>query len=255
MKITKFKKTTKGKYKVYLDNGEALSLYEDVIINNNLILTKQIDDDLIDDIIKQNNDMHVYGMSLNYISVRIRSKKEIEDYLTRKGISNDLITVTVNKLIKDGYINDFSFAKSYVNDELALSTYGPLKIKNNLVKYGISNDIISEVIEEIDLEMVREKLDNLIEKQIKIRKGSSNMLKLKLLNYFYNLGYEKQMILDLLNNYKMKTDITHLQKEYDKLYNKYSKKYANPELNLLIIQKLYAKGYTKEDIDKIKNED
>ena len=225
MKIVKFKKMSKDKYKVYFDDNSSINLYEDVIINNNLLITKQIDD--LENIIKQNNDVHLYSVALNYISIRMRSKKEIKEYLIKKGSSNNKIDEVISKL----YINDFNFAKAFVSDQMILSPNGPYKIKNGLVKYGISEDIINEVIEEIDANVLKEKLSNLMEKQIRIKKGSSNMLKLKLINYFSNLGYDKFMILDVMSNYKVKTDMNKLKKEYDKLYIKYSKKYEEKELN------------------------
>lgn len=255
MKILKFKKTSKDKYKLYLDNGDVISLYEDVIVNNNLLLKKEVDKDLVDELVKQNNDVHVYGMALNYISIRIRSKKELIDYLHKKEVSENLINDTITRLEKEGYINDFTFAKAYTTDQMTLTPKGPLKIKGELIKLGITDDITNEVIEDIDNNIVIEKLNNLLEKQIRIRKDSSNMLKLKLLNYFYNLGYEKEMILNELKNHKVKTDINKLQKEYNKLFIKYSKKFENNELEYVIHNKLYAKGYSKEDISKIKNED
>ena len=47
MKILKFKKISNEKYKVYLDNGDVLPLFEDVIINNKLLITKEIRDTCI----------------------------------------------------------------------------------------------------------------------------------------------------------------------------------------------------------------
>ena len=46
MKILKFKKQSKDKYKLYLDNNSDITLYEDVIIKNNLLITKEISDEL-----------------------------------------------------------------------------------------------------------------------------------------------------------------------------------------------------------------
>ena len=251
MKILKFKKTTNGKYKITLDNNTTISLYEDVIINNNLLLTKTIEEDELDDLLRQNNDIYVYSISLNYISVRQRSVKEISEYLNRKDISKNLIDETIDKLIKKGYLNDFDFAKAYINDKLLLTNKGPHKIKNELVKYGISNEIIDEVIEDIDNDMIKEKLSNLMEKQIKLKKGSSNGVKTKLVNYFINLGYDRKMILDELSNYKLKSDLTKLKKEYDKLYSKYKDKYSDSELSYIINNKLLSKGYTMDDINEI----
>lgn len=254
MKIVKFKKTSKDKYKVYLDDNSCISLYEDVIINNNLLLTKEIEKSKIEDIIKQNNKYNLYMMALNYISIRVRSKKEVITYLEKKGAYLKDIDNTIERLTKEGYVNDFSYAKAYVNDQMLLSPSGPYKIKSNLIKNGVSSDIALEVIEDIDNELLREKLYNLIGKQIRIKKGSKNEIKMKLLNYFINLGYDKNMILDELGKYEIKTDTNRLTKEYSKIFNKYSKKYKGNELDYFIKGKLLSKGYSLYEIEKIKKD-
>lgn len=251
MKITKFKKISKGKYKILLDNNESLTLYEDVIINNNLLLSKEVDNKLLDDLIKQNNDVYTYNMAINYIAVRMRSIKELREYLSKKNISNTLIEKVVQKLIKEGYLNDFKFAKAFVNDRLTITTSGPFKIKRELLKYGVDEDIVNEVTQEIDDSIVKEKLSNLVEKQIRIKKGSTNSLKIKLVNYFSNLGYDKNMILNELSNHNLKSDSEKLKKDYNKLYNKYKNKYEGSKLIYFISQKLYSKGYTSEDITNV----
>ncbi len=251
MKIERFKKTTKGKYKLYLDNGEVLSLYEDVIVNNNLVLTKEINESMLDGLIAQNNDVHVYGVSINYLSIRQRSKKELEDYLIKKGASKEAISITINRLEKEGYLNDFKFAKAFSNDQMLLTNKGPYAIKRELIKRGITEEVANEVIDDIDDEIVKEKLFNLMEKQVRIKKASSSMLKIKLLNYFTNLGYEREMILKLIGGLKLKTDVTHLKKEYEKLINKYKNKYDENKLKIMVINKLYAKGYSADEINKI----
>ncbi len=251
MKILKFKKISNEKYKVYLDNGDVLPLFEDVIINNKLLITKEIRDDMYNKLLKQNNEIHAYNMALKHISIRMRSIKEVREYLKRKDVCDELIDIIILKLQKQDYLNDFNFAKAYTNDQLILSNKGPQKIKNELMALGVSYDVIREVSEEIDENILKEKLSNLIEKQIKIKKGSANLVKSKIINYFTNLGYEKSMIINELSKYNLKSDMDKLNKEYIKLYNKYKSKYEGEKLSYFISQKLYMKGYTSSDISKI----
>lgn len=251
MKIIKFKKTSKDKYKLYLENNSTIDLYEDVIIKNNLLITKEIKDDLISKIEKENNDVSAYVSILNYISIKMRSIKEAKEYLVKKGYNTFLIENTINRLINEGYLNDEVFAKAFINDQLLITNNGPLKIKKELYNHNIDSNIIDDYIRKIDSNNVKQKLTKLIEKQLKIKKDSASQLKLKLVTYFCNLGYEKDMILDILSNYEIKSDINKLQKEYDKLYKKYKDKYTQEKLNYFINQKLYSKGYSKEDIDNI----
>lgn len=251
MKIIKFKKTSKDKYKLYLENNSTIDLYEDVIIKNNLLITKELDDDLILKIEKENNDISAYVSMLNYISIKMRSIKEAKEYLIKKGYNNTLINKVINRLINEGYLNDELFTKAFINDQLLITNNGPLKIRKELYNHNIDSNIIEDYINKIDNNSVEEKLTKLIEKQLKIKKDSANQIRLKLVTYFCNLGYEKDMILDILSNYEIKSDINKLQKDYDKLYKKYKDKYKEEKLNYFITQKLYLKGYSKEDIDNI----
>ena len=54
MRIIKYKKGSKGLYKVELDDGRVLSLYEDVILKFDLLLKKEIMDSDLDSINKYN---------------------------------------------------------------------------------------------------------------------------------------------------------------------------------------------------------
>ena len=53
MKINKFKKVGTNKYKIYFDN-DILTVYEDIILKYNLLYKKDIDDDLLHEINKDN---------------------------------------------------------------------------------------------------------------------------------------------------------------------------------------------------------
>ena len=53
MKILKYKKMSNGRYKVSLENMDLL-LYEEVILKYNLLITKEIDPLMIEDISQDN---------------------------------------------------------------------------------------------------------------------------------------------------------------------------------------------------------
>ena len=99
MKIVKYKKNSKGRYIVSVDDGREFLLYEDVILKFNLLLTKEIDDNLLNDINKMNNEYEVYYAALNTIKNRIKSIYELRKYLENKGYDLELIDKILLKLI------------------------------------------------------------------------------------------------------------------------------------------------------------
>lgn len=246
MKIIKYKKI-RNKYRVYLDNEDTIDLYENIILKHDLLLKKEIKNI---DIIKEDNDREeAYELSLNYINKKMRTTKEINTYLSKKEYSKDIIDKTITRLKDINLLNDELYIKSYINDRLNLSNDGPNKISNYLVHNGMKEELVNKYIDNIDKNELKEKLDNLVDKKAKtIKNCSGNVKKYKITNYFINLGYDKYMIEDILSKKEFTSEGG--EKEYNKLYNKYSKKYSGYELENILRQKLYQKGYDYNEIKK-----
>ena len=105
----------------------------------------------------------------------------------------------------------------------------------------------------IDSEIWKEKISKLIDKKIKSNRNySSIMLKNKILNSLVNDGFDKKMVLDILNTKNICSDQKILIKEYNKQKNKLSKKYDKEALEYQIKIKLISKGYSASEIENIK---
>ncbi len=247
MKIEKIKKNGK-KYIIILDNGLEIKTFDDVIINNGLLYNKIIDDDLLDKINKENDYYNIYYKVVNYISKKLRSEKEIIDFLDKNNILDK--NKIINKLKSINLINDLNFAKAYISDRINLSNDGIYKIKNDLLKHNIDLGIIDNELSKIDDEIINKKIEKLINKKIKNSKYTGFKLKYKVVNELINLGYDKSKISEIYDNLDIKNDDL-IIKEYNKLYNQLSKKYQGKELEYKINVKLYNKGFTKEEIDCI----
>lgn len=249
MKILKYKKI-KNKYKVYFDNDSSIDLYENTILNNNLLLKKDISESDLDKIKKDNEKEEIYERSLKYINIKMRSKEEIKKYLSKYKYNNSSIEYVIKKLENSKIINDELYIKAYIYDKINLSNDGPNKIKHYLLSEKMDENLINNYIDEIDEEVVKNKLNRLVDKKIKtIKNCSGNVLKQKITMYFINLGYSKEMIEEVLSNKDVDNNEEGV-KLYNKLYNKYSKKYQGYELENLLRQKMYQKGFDLSEIKK-----
>lgn len=250
MKINKFKKIGSNKYKIYFDN-ESLIVYEDAILKYNLLYKKDIDNDLLIEINKENYKSSIYDVSIKYISVRMRSKKELEEYLKKKKYDQKDIEETIKRLQSQDLLNDEKFAKSYINDKLYLTNYGLTKIKNDLLKLGVEEYIIDVIVNNIDLQVINDKLSKIIDKELKTNsKLPTNKLNNKIINRCINLGYNYEDILNILNDKNIEGN-SNIEYDYKKIYEKYKNKYDEYKLNAVIKSKLYQKGYTIDEINNI----
>ena len=246
MKIDKIKKSGK-KYKIVLEDGTEIRTFDDVIINYNLLYHKEIDDVLLNKILKDNAYYEVYNKVLNLISKKIRSEKEINEFLDKYDADKNKI---ITKLKSINLINDKLFAKAYISDKINLSNEGIDKIKNDLLKHNIDLNIIEEELSKIDDDLIDKKIIKLINKKTKNSKYTGVKLKYKVVNELINLGYDKYKIIEIYDSLDIKNDNL-INKEYDKLYRQLSKKYSGKELEYKINTKLYNKGFTSEEINNI----
>ena len=244
MQINKFIKKKNGMYNILLEDGTNLIAHEELILKYELLLSKKIDEKLKEKIEEENLIYISYDLAIKYISKKVRSEKEIREYLLKNEVDKQIIDDTISLVKKDGYINDPAYCEMFINDKILLSNDGPLKIKDELLKKGIEEHIINNKISILTDELQREKIKKLIDKQVKINRNKSNyVLKNKIITYLSSLGYEKKNIMLILNDTNLKNDNDILKKEYDKLYKKLSKKYSGNELEYKIKAKMYAKGF------------
>ena len=200
MKIIKYEKKGNNKYKIHLENNESINVYEDVIIKNNLLYKKEIDRTLLEKIDYDNSNFDAYNKCVKYISVRIRSKYEIEEYLKKKELEPSLIEETIEKLIKNNFLNDEIFAKAFINDKIKFTTMGPYRIEQELKKHRIDSNIIYKYLNEIDDNTINQKINKQINKLIKTSRKNQN-IRNKIYMNLLSLGYSNEMILRNLNNY------------------------------------------------------
>lgn len=200
MKIEKYEKIGNDKYRLYLDNGEVLDTYDEVILKNDLLLKKELPLSLYQTVLLETKTQEYYYACLKYISIRLRSKKEIQDYLKRKQVSTEDITKVVEKLEVEKILDDDKFCQCFIKDKLRFTTMGKYRIINELKKHQIDNIIIQKYEDLMNDEIMMEKINNIIQKQIQANhKLDDYKLRNKLYHNLSNLGYPQNLVIDLLN--------------------------------------------------------
>ncbi|MBR1417196.1 MAG: RecX family transcriptional regulator [Bacilli bacterium] len=249
MKIIKYTKLKNNKYKVLLDNSEELTLYDDVILNNDLLINKEIKN--INNILKENSYYDAYFLGLKMLEKKLRTKKELRDYLIKK-YDKDIVDKAMEKIVESGYLNDELYVKSYIHDQIILTNNGYYKILRDLKNKDINEELIINYLNEIESSIWLDKINKIVSKKINNNsKYSASYLKEKLLYDLSNLGYKKEDIYSVISNYEIKDNNDILQKTYNSLYFKLSKKYSGKELNLQLLNKLMAKGFNYSEVKNI----
>ena len=244
MEIKKFSKQKNGMYLLSLETGIDIKVHEDLILRYELLLHRRIDDTLLEKIRQENQIYEVYEVALRYLKTRLRSRKELYLYLSKKGYQRQVIESVLTMLKKQGYLDDQVYATSFVHDRILMSNDGPNRIRRQLEECDISNETITLALSTFDESLEKMRIEKIIEKKIKQNHNKGAMvLKRKIQAYLLELGYSSTIINQSLNGRKLvNEDISH--KEYEKLYTKLSKKYSGRELEYKLKQKMYQKGFS-----------
>ena len=249
MKINKFTKSRNGMYIVTLEDNSKVKIHEDLILKHNLLITKSLSDKEKEEIYEENKTYEIYEIATTYINKKLRSTKELENYLKKKEYSSESIDSVIELLSKNGFLNDNIYAKSLIHDKIALTIDGPNKIKKELEDNNISNSLIEELMLEYSLDLELDRIEKIVDKQIKLNNNKgANLLKRKIQMYLLNLGYNIENINRVLNSKKL-VDDTLYKKEYEKEYNKLSKKYSGKELEYKLKQRMYQKGFSSDNYE------
>ena len=134
MKILKYKKKKNGQYELQLESGENYVLYEEVILKFELLLKKDFPFDEKESILLCNQEYDVYYVALKSLKSRFRSVKDLRDLLLKKEYPQEYVEKAIDKLLKQGYLNDTSFAKAFINEQMITTSKGPKKIEKELLK-------------------------------------------------------------------------------------------------------------------------
>lgn len=203
MKVIKYEVCGKNKYNVFLENGEVLTLYEKVITDNELLLKKDIDNELYEKITNDNRIYEMVETAIKYINVRLRSIKEIKDYLKKKNVSDEDINIVIDILLKNKYLDDDRFSEAFIKDKINFTMMGDYKMRMELQRLGVDNMIIEEKVSLISDELWEEKMKKIIDKDIRTNKKYSGIsLKNKIYNHLVTQGYSKEKVISVINSYE-----------------------------------------------------
>ena len=94
----------------------------------------------------------------------------------------------VESLLQDRFVDDRRYAGAFAREKSALQGWGAVKIRFLLRGKGISDEIISEALEEIDADKAASKLDKLAADKYRLLKDDPQF-RLKMLKALLSRGY------------------------------------------------------------------
>jgi len=142
----------RNRYKIHIDSQYFASLDEEVLVRNKLKVGMEVDEEALGRLIYENDLRQAFDKSLSYLGYRARSRKEVSDYLARKGFGEAVIEETLEKLEGYRFVNDRDFANMWVSNRKTSKLTAKRVINQELKEKGISAEIVESALSAISPE-------------------------------------------------------------------------------------------------------
>ena len=95
----------------------------------------------------------------------------------------------VDALKADKYVDDLRYASAFAREKASLSGWGKVKIRYMLSSKGMSGDVISGALDEIDSDAALRKMENVVMAKYRLI-SDDPQAKIKLLKFALSRGYQ-----------------------------------------------------------------
>jgi len=131
----------------------------------------------------------------HFCAYQERCHLEVEQKLTKMKMIPSAQEHVILHLLKENYLNEERFAKSFVRGKFLIKNYGRLRISNELKLRKINPSLIQKALTEIDDEAYIKTLKNLIDKKnASIKESNIYKKKKKIIDFLLRKGFEYSLI-------------------------------------------------------------
>jgi regulatory protein len=199
MKITAIKAQVKNTERIsfYVDEKYAFSLNYNQLLEQKLRVGLEITDQRVAELKHISEFGKAYERALMYAMLRPRSVRELYNYAQRKKWTPEDTQAIIDKLVAKKYVDDHSFAKSWVESRVLANKTSKRKLSLELKQKGLSDDVIKEALGKAGFDD-SSALAQLIVKKRKLARYAADDQ--KLLRYLAGQGFNFDDIKAALNH-------------------------------------------------------
>lgn len=145
----------RNRHVVVLDERLRIEVSLDVLVNLSLFKGESVDQGVIGEIARMEEDLRARQIALNFLAPRMRSVREVTRCLSQHGIGDAAVDRTLSFLTEYGMLDDEAFASAFIHDRLLRKAVGPGRLAFELRRRGIHSHQVENALESIDGETER----------------------------------------------------------------------------------------------------
>ena len=168
-------KNKKDRCNLYVYDNFYAGVSLEIVVMFRLKIGEEIDVEQLKTVIFEADKSDALNKALCYISRSIKTKREIKEYLLKKGFSEEIVWYCIDKLKEYDYVNDVEYSKKYI--ESTKKTQGKNLSRFKLMNKGVKKEDIESALLDSDINFI-ENAKILAEKYLKNKeKTKENFIK------------------------------------------------------------------------------
>ncbi|NMB81541.1 MAG: regulatory protein RecX [Ignavibacteria bacterium] len=189
---------------LYFEDGNSIVVDYGVVVSNGIRKNDDLSQDKIEYLLNRSELKKIQNYAFRFLGIRNHSSLEIKLKLFKKKFPHDLVNEAVNDLLDRNILNDQQFAQQYLEEKTTKGKSGPGKIKSELIRKGISREILEELFAKADnTQTIETALKLAIKKQKSIKEKDFKKSKQKIFSFLHNKGFDSDIIANVLNKLKL----------------------------------------------------
>ena len=200
-KITELKQGVRNpdRVNVYVNSKFAFSLDISQVVDFGIKIGREISEEELEEFKRASEFGKLYQRTLEWVLTRPRSEKECRDYLYKKifekKLDKNYIDRIIAKLEEKNYLNDARFAEYYVENRFVKKGVSLKRLKMELMKKGVSKEIIEEVLADTDRNDTEELKKMILKKRSKYPDDE------KLTQYLCRQGFQYDLVREMIRSF------------------------------------------------------
>lgn len=144
--IQRQKRAGSNRFNIAIDGTFSFAITDLDLSTSGLRVGQELTQQEVDDFRGQAATAKAYALAVRFVGIRLRSRREITDYLRRKGFEDFDIEATLERLAGIGLVDDVAFAAAWVADRRALRPRSRLRLAQELAAKGVSREVADVAI-------------------------------------------------------------------------------------------------------------
>lgn len=138
------------------------------------------------------------NQAIRLLSFRPRSRRELEDRLTRKGYEAPAVEQAISRLAEYGYIDDAEFAQYWIENRAQHRPRGKRMLASELRSKGVPQDVVDQALDDSELDEFGDALRLAEHRSRQLADLEPQVRRRRLISFLQRRGFNWGVVRDVL---------------------------------------------------------